>query len=312
MKRKLLIPILVCEALILAALVLMTGRRPEWFSSLLAFPFEQISHGFAVLSRRGALAGGIAAALYTGISAIPALAALRSAGKKETRAERISLFVLSGVLLLTLYGMAHPVFFSPFGGVSEGDGLVKAALGTCAWSFVVLYIILRLIRLFREESREQLILSMRKLLCALAVLFTGAFAIQLAGSLAGMRETAQTGLDKGMIIVRLTAVLLPYVLDILVILRAMALMDTAVREDREDLVKAAEKLSHTCCLALAVTVSVTAVANLLQTVLMRRLTDISVAAEIPVISVSFAVLILLFARLLTENKKLRDDNDLFI
>ncbi|MBO4367495.1 MAG: hypothetical protein J5859_02175 [Clostridia bacterium] len=312
MKRKLLVPVLLAEALLLAVLVILAGRHPEWFSSLLAFPLEQIAHGLGVLSGRGWLGNGIAAVLYVAAASIPALAALHGGRERESLPERISLFVLSGVLLFTLYGMTHPALFSLFGGDPEGDKLVKAALGACAWSFVVLYVIMRLMRLFRKGSKEQLIGYMRKLLCALAVLFTGACAIQLADTLLGIRGTAQSGLDRGMGLLRMLAVLLPYVLDVLVILRAMALIDTAAGEDREALMNEAEKLSRACCRALALTAAVTAAANLLQTVLMRRLTEVSVAAEIPVVSVSFVVLILLFARLLTENRKLRDDNDLFI
>ena len=42
MKRKTLIPILVIEALILAGLAVLTMLVPNLFSSVLAFPMEQI------------------------------------------------------------------------------------------------------------------------------------------------------------------------------------------------------------------------------------------------------------------------------
>jgi len=45
---------------------------------------------------------------------------------------------------------------------------------------------------------------------------------------------------------------------------------------------------------------------------MRWLSNINVTVDIPIISIAFTVMILLFSRLLIENKKLRDDNNLFI
>ena len=60
------------------------------------------------------------------------------------------------------------------------------------------------------------------------------------------------------------------------------------------------------------TAALTAVTNIIQTAAMRRLTDIAVSADFPAASLVFTVMILLFSRLLTENKRRRDDNSLFI
>ena len=45
---------------------------------------------------------------------------------------------------------------------------------------------------------------------------------------------------------------------------------------------------------------------------MPGLTDLNVTVDIPVVSIVFVAVILLFARLLVENRQLREDNSLFI
>jgi len=55
-----------------------------------------------------------------------------------------------------------------------------------------------------------------------------------------------------------------------------------------------------------------AFANILQMILMRWLSNSSFTVDIPLTSLVFTVMILLFTRLLIENKRLREDNNLFI
>ena len=111
MKRKTLIIMLVCEAALLFILVLLTNRFPGLFSSMLAFPFEQIAIGLKILSQAGRIGNGLAIALWVGISLLPSIPALYYKQNKAAIKERITLFSLSCVLLLALYGMINPHAF---------------------------------------------------------------------------------------------------------------------------------------------------------------------------------------------------------
>ena len=77
MKHKTLMIMLVCEAALLFILVLLTNRFPGFFSSMFAFPFEQIAIGLKALSQTGRVGNGLAAALWVGISLLPLIPALR-------------------------------------------------------------------------------------------------------------------------------------------------------------------------------------------------------------------------------------------
>lgn len=314
MKRKILLLILFVEAALLAAFTVLTKHFPNLFSSMMAFPFEQIAGGLGFLSKAGAVGNGIAAALWVGISAVPAVFALCYKCGKETLPERIALYVLSGVILPALYGMVNPHIFRPVTaeGFSAYTKMIKAALGVAVWAVVVLYIVLRLIRLFQGGNKEQLLKYMRKVLYALCVLFTATAAVALTDGFLSLRKAEQTDIDRIFGVLRIAAGLIPYVFDIAIIIRALDLLGIAAGDEQEGIAEAAERVSRISCAALGFTTAITAASNIIRIAAMRWLSDITVTADIPIVSIVFSVMILLFSRLLIENKRLRDDNSLFI
>ena len=305
MKKKSLFIICFCAAVLLTLLVVLTRYLPNLFSSLMAFPFEQIADGIGLLSKAGRVGNGLAAAVWIGISAIPAIIALRYKKGKETVLERVSLCVLSGTILLALYGMVNPRFFRPAlsEGFSEYSKLIKVIFGVSIWAVVVLCIILRLIRLFRQGNKEQLFKYMQTVLCA---------AVSLVNGVISMLASPQTGIDQCFGVVLLAAELIPYLFDIAIIIRVLKLFEIASKDEQDGIVEAANRVSSICCVALGLTAAIKAAANIIQIAVMRWLSNINVTVDIPIISIAFTVMILLFSRLLIENKKLRDDNNLFI
>ena len=75
---------------------------------------------------------------------------------------------------------------------------------------------------------------------------------------------------------------------------------------------AAELLARRSGAMLAVVVLTKGGFNLLQLLLAARLRQLSSVVLIPVFDVAFALAMLLLARLMRENKQLKDDNDLFV
>ncbi len=340
MKKITLLITCFCTAALITLLVVLTKHFPNLFSSIMAFPFEQIGCGLGILSKTGSVGNGIAVAVWIGVSAIPAIIALRYRKGKETLPERAALYVLSAVILLALYGMVNPQLLQPRlssmtdpqllrsglsditdpqfyrSGLSESfpeySRVIRAMLGACIWAVAVLYMILRLIRLLRLGNKEQLLTYLRKILYVLCILFTGAAAFSFTNGAIALTGTAQAAADTGFGAFRLMAELVPYVFDLIIILRAVDLLGIAGDEEQDGIVESTGRVSRICCFALGITTALTAASNLLQIALMRWLSNVSVTVEIPVISIAFTVMILLFSRLLMENKRLRDDNSLFI
>ena len=315
MKKKALLMICFCVSGLSALLLVLSNHFPDIFTSAAAFPFEQIAAGLNFLSKEGPAGRGLAAALWIGLSLIPAMTAFRYGKGKETGPEKITLYVLSAVILLALYGMVNPQLFRPETlpeGFSVYPKLVNASLGISVWSFLVLYITLRLIRLFRQGDKRQLFGYMQAVLYALCAVFAAAAAGSLAGGAASLSDPSKTHVDQGFGIIFHAAKFIPYLFDIAIIIRVLKLFEIASTDRQEGIVEAAGRVSGICCRALITTTAVTAAVNILQVILMPGLSDISITMDIPTIDIAFTVMILLFSRLLAENRKLRDDNELFI
>ena len=271
MKRKTLIPILVIEALILAGLAVLTMLVPNLFSSVLAFPMEQIAAGLAALAGTGKVGNGLAVALIVGLSAIPLLIALFTYPRdEETRAERFALALLTPVLVFSFFVMINPALLGPnVPHTAEGyHRVLRPFLALTVWTVIILFIVLRLIRLFRAGSRPQLMKYLRIVLCVLSMYLVAQAVVSLVISIMTPAKNEPTAADTVVNIVS--------------------------------------------CRTLAVTTGLCALQHVAQLVLLPHMTDASATVDIPVVSITFVVVILLFSRLLVENKQLRDDNSMII
>lgn len=333
MKRNKLILFLILEAGLVILLHCLLGRQSDMDASAAAFPFLPLAKGLEALAAVGTIGAGLAAALWLGVSGVPGAMALRRGEKRMP--ERIALCFLSVVMAVGLYGMVRPLHFLPeVLRQPEAVPILQAGLGDAIWSAVILWGVVHLIRRFRNGGWEGLLRSAGVLILVLCVLLTAAAALAVSGELLALTEARDDsletvvarewyseefsipsdagGLDIPMDLLHLLAQVLPQILTVAVLLRGIELLDALRTGASERLVPAAEGLSRSCCLALGVTAAVTAAVNLLQVLVARFLTNLSFRAEIPLLSLVLTVLLLLFARLVIENKKLRDDNSLFI
>ena len=315
MKRKTLILILILEAALIAGLVYLSRQYPAWFTSVWSIPMEQIAGGLKALSGIGAFGNGLALAILAGIALVPVIFAMRYPRGRETLAERITLAVMAPVVLIVLWNMIHPGNVRPTEGAGSDAFLqvVRAALSLIIWSVVILFVVLRLIRLFRAGKREQLLRYFRILLAVSCMAFTAELAVTLMNAVpAPAADGSQSTQDIIAGIFRLAAGLVPLVFDIVILIRVMDLIRIAETEEQEGLAETAKKVSGVSCIALAVSTGLCALQHVVQLLLMPGLTDLNVTVDIPVVSIVFVAVILLFTRLLVENRQLREDNSLFI
>ncbi len=309
-----LIQILIAEGILLAALSLLTLMIPSLFSSLLSFPLEQIALGMRSLSLTGTAGNGIAMLLIALSALIPLVFALRYPGSRDTLAERIALFVLALMLPVALYGILNPgMFYGKIpGGIESYERALRVFLSLSVWTVFILFIVLRLIRLFRTGNREQLFRYLRNILCVLCMYFTAQLVISLVVGILTPAGTQVTTAEFIHGLLSLASVVVPLLLDILVSLRMLALLETAATEEQEGLTDAAGRLSRLSCITLAITSGLTALLYIAQVLLLPKLSNVSTEVNLPITDLFFVLVILLLSRLLIENKQLRDDNSLFI
>lgn len=314
MKQKSLVILLGCESLMLTALAILTNFFPTIFSSMLAFPFEQIADGLRFLSQIGRIGNGLAIALWVGVSLIPTILALKMERSRETAKERIVLFLLSAVMMLALYGMVNPGLFRPalLDGQKEFIPMMKAMLGVTIWSVIVLCVIFRLLRMFIGEDTNKLMQYLKVLLYLLCIFFTAVIFAACSSELIAYLKDAQGSLAVVFSVIRFLVLSVPYAFDVVITMAAIALLNAALSKEQSGMVESAEKLSRICCMVLGITTASTAGFNLLQIALMRHLPNIAVNVDVPVVSIAFTLIVLLVSRLLIENKRLRDDHELFI
>lgn len=270
----------------------------ELFSMIMAFPFEQIGEILRALSLSGSFGNGAALAIYMFTCLLPAVWGLY---RKD-----YPLCGLSVILFPVLYYMVN---------LPAGDEqflpVWKAMLGGLAWSGIVCVCVLKLLRLFKNGKKEQLFGYLRILLCIACVLFGYCILSSLAGLKTAFHE-AQGCTDRLMTIVHFVNDALTYGMDILVTVFGWKLVNKVLSENRAETETAANRLADLACLSLSVITVSGVVLNALQLALMSKLSNVNVTVEIPFVSLAFVLAVLLAARLIAENRKLADDNDLFI
>ena len=108
MKRKSFIILMGAVFAALMALVLFVDGLPTVFSSVMAFPFEQVGAALRALALTGNIGNGFALALCIALSFLPILSVLRHRSEKEYLGENIVLCCMIIAVFINLFSMANP------------------------------------------------------------------------------------------------------------------------------------------------------------------------------------------------------------
>jgi hypothetical protein len=304
--RKKLFAILAAESVAIIALYVLTAQMQETFSAIYNFPFEQIGLGLRALHGLGGFGVGAAFALWIGFSLLPMIPAV--CDRRKSAWEKALLGLVSFSLLTTLYVMTDPQCIElPY---TDSDYIVKTSFSMTTWSALILYFIVFAVRLMREGDRDKLMDYFGMALYALAMLCAACIIILGTGSAQNIRFSNRQTVDTVFALLQFSVAALPYVLDIMIVIHVGELAD-AVRRGKK-LTEKADRLTKLCCVSLIVPSAATVGFNFLQEAFINVRTYIAVSLNIPVFSVVFTLFALLLTRLLIENRRLRDDNDLFI
>ena len=321
MKHKIFLGLLCAEALAFVLFYLLQTSFAGIFSAVMAFPFEQIGLGLRSLSLSGAAGNAAAIAIYFIVSLFPAAVLLVLRKKRSLCVEDGLLGLLSAVLFAVLYIMINPgVIGALINRAPQSVG--KAILGGMVYSVLFGYFILRVLRLFSNGRTDKLIRYMSVMLSLLNMLFVylifGACFNDLLDSIAALRagnagNEHLLGASYVFLVLQFIVNTLPYAFNVFIVFAALRLLHE-MRVDRYSAgtVTAAGRISRLCAAALVTTVLASIGFNLLQLLFANSLVIINSAVQIPVFSITFVLATLLLTRLVTENKRLKDDNDLFV
>lgn len=317
---------LAIEAVFLLILYYAFNGESVWSSAVLGFPFIQVGAGLRMLSLSGSVGNGVAILLYVLLCLLPVAALLLFRRKRSLAPEDGLLVLLSLFLFLVFYFMINPGKIPGLLSGEEGSLLLEQSLFSgAAYALMFSYAVIRALRHFMGADREQLQDYLAILLRILAMYFVflafgASFQVFLEGiaplqtdTVMGLELALYDGSNYFFAFLQYLANMLPYVLDVAVVLATLNLMK-AMKENRysQEVITWAHRVSRLCAVSLAATVLVTAALNLLQLLYLDRLRSVNIQVVIPVLSVAFVLTVLLVVQFIGENRQLKEDNDLFI
>lgn len=317
MKQKSILWLLTLEALICLIFGALTRFLPGSGSSLLAFPYEQISTLLRLLSLSSGPGNVLAVTCYLLISASPILLLIGVRTHRELKAEDLLLPLLSIMLLRFLYLMINPGLLQ--------DSLQRYQpdfLGLLLHSVITAYLILRVIRRFRQGDPIKLGNYMRGIILLLmGYMIFLAFGPRLSNFINSLESiqagNTMPGLDLMptylMAGLGYLVSILPNLLLVWIAFLTLSLFDAmSVNAFSAEVVQVADRLSDISQLVLILIVSSSLGFNLIQLLFSDALHQIDMNLMIPLDLVFFSLVALLFARFIRETRELKEDHDLFI
>ena len=298
MKFKKYLLFLLFEAVGLIGITKGIGVKIESVFDLLSYPLVKISDFLGAMSLSGSIGNAMAITIYSLFCLIPVFVMLFRM-KKKTFVKTDSLLVLvSAVLFAVVYLLINP---SEMGlhGLGEEASMVAFSF----WSLLVGYLVLKFADTVKntEGKRTEKLLS-------LVLKITGAVFVFAFCS----AELVKT--EIGIVTVLSFAnTILPSIFGVLIVIYCLnVLSEFALDRYSENTLRAIEKLSSVCILALRVTVSVTALFSVLQLRFINELSNVNFSVDIPILSFGFILLVLILSNFLKDSKALKEDNDSFI
>lgn len=329
MKRKRWIAAFAAEGALCAGLTLLLRGDALLNAGLLAFPFAQVGAGLRALSLLGGAWNVLAIVLYAALSLLPAICFAALCRKRKPFAEDGLLILTSLTLFGILWAAVNPAWLAR--NWPAGRTLGISMLGGVFYSEIIAYAVLRLLRVSAAADAKALRRYVRWMLALLGAAFVyGAFGGGVQTLLTALEQlqagntadalhmepggSAGAGLlwTQAALVVRYLVDASSSLLSIRVILEALRLLAAQDSGNMELASECASKIAGKSAQALRFALLSGLAVNLLQVLLAKQLRNIALDVSLPLGSVMLCLAALLLARLMQENRKLREDNDLFI
>lgn len=299
---------------------------------LLMFPLEKLGEILRTLSLSGGIGNVIAILLYVGLCFTPMYFYLFLRKKKLFLTIDRSLIVISGELFVTLYLMINPFYFN---GHDEGGILL---LGGTFYSFVAGYVTLRILYQYENANMKRLLGAMKVLLYGLILLFFVIICVELLVTLPNnlkglgssylymselnLMEQIWVGdssdrMGMMILILRSFVNLLPYIFNLYICSCGIYALNAIRRDPYSDAsVMLVGKIAKVSAKSLKLTILTSVGFNLLQLLCWNCLSglniNLNVDVTLPILSIAFVLAVMILAKYVGENQKLKRDNELFI
>lgn len=296
MKDKTLLWLLGMEAV----LCLVLGLWPStalWMTQAAGLPFVPLAECLRAMSLAGRFGNGAAMLVYGALSLLPLWYYFRLKNRGDLLPEDWLLPLMCLVLFFVLRRMVN----------SQEERLLETNMeavmyGYGFWSLAAAWAVLRFLRLARDNAGGRSWDYLRGLLTVVSFVFV----------FAGFTPAAE-GERSFFFWLDYVVDAVPWLMDLWILLEARKLLSLAKEAPYgEQTVAAAHAFAEVCTRALAAIVLCNAVYNLFQLLCRKWLTDVHIQLSIPLFSILFVLAALLFVRLLEDNRRLKQDNDLFI
>lgn len=293
------------------------AQAVEGGMKLAAFPFVQIAAGLRMLSLSGTPGNAAAVVLYVLISLIPVGLMAGLYRRRGFSPEDMCFPVLTGLLFWGLYAMINPGTQAEVIRISGGITFAGAI-----WAVAALYLAVRIVRRLKAARDTEIARMLRAALYGLQLIFVWQTVVSVPGqtveswkALFAANQGTESGLLPTCIFLLIGAAvdILPCIFDLILTIPAIELTH-GLEKDRfaEETVNAAEHLGKYSGKALIAYVGSAAGYDLAQLIFAPYLRNTDSLIRIPLLPMIFALVTLLAAALLRDNRKLKSDNDLFI
>lgn len=299
---------------------------------LLILPLEKLGELLRNLSLSGKIGNIFAILLYIGICLIPMYPYVLLRKRRAFLKIDHFLIVISGALFVTLYLMINPFYFNGF---AEGGILI---LGAAFYSLLVGYITLRFLYQYENANIKQLLIAMKILLYGLILVFFALVCIELFVTFPdNLQELGSFYLymnelelleqiwygdssDRlGMLILLLQTFInvLPYIFNLYICSYGIFTLNSLQIDPYSDVsVMLIGKIADISVNSLKVTILSSAGFNLLQLLCFHRLSGLNISlnadVRLPLLSIVFVLAVMILTKYVSENQKLKRDNELFI
>lgn len=313
-----LIKILVLEAILGVIFCILGATVENSFTSIFAFPFEQIGYVLRFLSLHSSLGNIVAIIIYTLISLSPFLVILK---KHKFESKDCLLVLLSILLFITLYMMINPSIMASHFGSVEILPLAKTMFGISIYTVVfgyIIFTILNKIDLSTTDSMSKILNILLVIVCA--TLGLNIFWIELS-SLIKNFETLQLGntdyqnlnLSYAFLVLQYLVDILPSILNIVIIVYGYGIIDALQNNIYSNEVSInAQKTVSICRKSIIVIITSQIVINILQLLLGDSVRASNYTLQIPLISIVFVLVVMLISKYFEEARKVKEDNDMII
>lgn len=283
--------------------------------SIITFPFVQIADGLRYLSLSSSFGNIVAIILYGTICLLPIMLLMLQRTKHDLNCIDALLLLVSVLLFVVMYQLINP-------GLIRNVAATKAFPCITLYSVICTYVILKLIELFKGKSINELCKYLILLLWAVdiviayAVLYTSI--VSFWGSIRALQAANEgnrdiLGMTYAFMFLGMLVDIIPLLGNIVIVLFAIQFVKSfSTDQYAEKTVIAAHKLSSVCKLTLIVTVLSAMIFNISQFLFASNLQQIHSNINIPILSIIFALAILIFSKIISEGKELKDDNDSII